>query len=440
MGTGLREVAIVDGVRTPFAKAGDAFQVIKAQDLGRVAFRELAERLDLHDGFSRKARVRVDEVVIGNVGGPVDASNVARVVAMNAGFHQAIPSYTVNRNCASGMEAISQGYLRIATGQADVMIVGGVESMSNIPLLFNRKMTKLFADLFKAKSAGQKLAAITRFRPDFLAPVIAIQEALKDPFCGLNMGQTADLLAREFGISRAEQDAFAAESHRKAVEAQDAGRLRDEIVPVPIPNNFKQIIQDDIGPRRGLTVDKLAKFSPYFDRVNGTVTVANACPITDGAVALALMSTDVAKAAGYKILGTIKAIGAAGLEPERMGLGPVYATHRVLKAAGMTLAQMDFLEVNEAFSAQVLAVQKAAASKKWAEEKLGASEAVGEFDNTKLNVNGGAVAMGHPVGASGARIALTALKQLNRTGKQFALATLCIGGGQGQAVIVERGA
>lgn len=434
----LREVAIVDGVRTPFAKAGDKLSALRAQDLGQYAFRELAERLDLADGSSAKARVKVDEVIIGNVGGPVDASNVSRVIAMNAGLHKSVPAYTVNRNCASGMEAISQGYLRIAVGESDVLLVGGAESMSNIPLLFGEKMTNLFASMFKAKTPGQRLAAMAQFRPAFLKPVIAIQEALKDPFCGMNMGQTADLLAKEFGISREEQDAFAVESHNKAIAAQESGRLAEEIVSVPLPPKYAATVSDDIGPRRGLSVEKMSKFKPFFDRVNGTVTVANACPITDGAVALALMPLDLAKERGYNVLGKIKAITAAGLEPERMGLGPVYATAKILKQTGMKLSDMDFIEVNEAFSAQVMAVQKAMASKSFATERLGLSEAVGEIDSAKLNVNGGAVALGHPVGASGARIALTALKQLQRTNKQFALATLCIGGGQGQAVILER--
>lgn len=439
MTANLREVAIVEGVRSPFVRSGDVLAGMRAQDLGQAVFRELCERLEIADGYGAKARVKVDEVIVGNVGGPVDASNVARVVAMNAGLHKAIPAYTVNRNCASGMEAISQGWLRVATGQADVMLVGGVESMSNIPLLFNKKMTKLFANLMRAKTLGQRLGAMASFRLNYLSPIIALQEALKDPFCGLNMGQTADLLAREFGISREEQDRFAIESHNKAMAAQDSGRLREEIVPVAVGPQYKQVVQDDIGPRRGLTLEKMANFKPYFDRVNGTVTVANACPITDGAVALALMPVDFAKANGYKILGKIKAIGAAGLEPERMGLGPAYASNRVLRQAGLKMSDMDFIEVNEAFSAQVLAVMRATASRKWAEEKLGQSEAVGEIDPEKLNVNGGAVALGHPVGASGARITLTALKQLRRANKRYALATLCIGGGQGQAVVVERG-
>ena len=435
-----REVAIVDGVRTPFGRAGDKLKSLRAQDLGMLAFRELVERLDLGDGVSDRARAKVDEVIIGNVGSPVDASNVSRVIAMNAGLHKSIPAYTVNRNCASGMEAISQGYLRIAAGTADVVLVGGAESMSNMPLLFGKKMTNLFGQLFKAKTAGQRLGALTTFRPSFLAPIIAIQEGLKDPFCGLNMGQTADLLAKEFGITREEQDAFAVNSHNKALNAQENGRLAEEIIAVPLPPKYSAMVSDDIGPRRGITVEKLAtKFKPYFDRKNGTVTVANACGITDGAVALALMSVAYAKERGYKILGTIRAVAAAGLEPERMGLGPVYASARAFDMSGMSMKDMDVIEVNEAFSAQVLAVQKAAASKKFAEERMGRSEIVGEIDPAKLNINGGAVAIGHPIGASGARIALTALKELQRSKKQFALATLCIGGGQGQALILERG-
>ena len=385
--------------------------------------------------------MKVDEVCVGNVGSPEDAANVARVIGMQAGLNKFIPGYSVHRNCASGMEAIAQGYLKIATGQADVMMVGGSESMSGMPLIYRPEMVDIFGLLMKAKTTSQKLAAFMKIRPKFLLnPIVAIQEGLTDPFCGMNMGQTADLLAREWRITREDQDRFAMESHRKAIAAQENGKMAEEIVPLPLPMSYKNIIKMDIGPRKGLSMEQLAKLKPYFDRVNGTVTVGNACPITDGACMLALMSADKAKAAGYQVLGKIRSIAFTGHEPERMGLGPAYASHAALKKAGLTLKQMDVLEINEAFAAQVISVTKALASKEWCAEKLGTSEAVGEIDPAKLNPNGGAVAMGHPVGSSGARIVLTALKELKRSGKQFGLSSLCIGGGQGGAVIVERGA
>lgn len=437
----MRDVVIVDGVRTPFVKAGAEFAKIRAHELGRAAMRELLERLEIADGYGAKARVKVDEVCIGNVGSPEDAANISRVIAMQAGLHKSIPGYTVHRNCASGMEAIMQAWLKIATGQADVMMVGGVESMSGMPLIYRPEAVDFFAGMMKAKTPGQRLAQFLKLPlGKMLNPVVAIQEGLTDPFCGLNMGQTADLLAKEFRISREEQDKFALESHRKAVAAQESGKMAEEIVPVGVPTKYKSIVKQDIGPRKGQTLEQLAKLRPYFDRVNGTVTVGNACPITDGATMLALMSEEKARAAGYKILGKIRSVAFTGHEPERMGLGPAYASHAALRKAGLGFNQIDVWEVNEAFAAQVISVQKALASKEWCEEKLGTSGAVGEIDPAKLNPNGGAIALGHPVGSSGARIVLTALKELKRSGKQFALSTLCIGGGQGGACVVERGA
>lgn len=437
----LRDVVIVDGVRTPFAKAGSDFSKIRAHELGRAAMRELLERLEITDGVSAKSRVKVDEVCIGNVGSPEDAANIARVVAMQAGLHKSIPGYSVHRNCASGMEAIMQGWLKIATGQAEVMMVGGVESMSNMPFIYRPEVVAAFMRIKGAKTLPQRLAAFAKMPwGALLNPIVAIQEGLTDPFCGMNMGQTADLLAKEFGLSREDQDKFAVESHRKAVAAQENGKLAEEIVPVGVPNDYRSIVKNDVGPRKGQSVEQLAKLKPFFDRVNGTVTVGNACSITDGAAMLALMSEEKARQAGYKILGKIRSVAFTGHEPERMGLGPVYAMNAALKKAGLNFQQMDVLEINEAFAAQVMAVSKAAASREWCKEKLGLDQALGEVDPAKLNPNGGALALGHPVGSSGARIVLTALKELKRNGKQFGIATLCIGGGQGGAVVVERGA
>ncbi|RZA06679.1 MAG: thiolase family protein [Proteobacteria bacterium] len=435
----LRDVVIVDGVRTPFVKAGADFAKIRAHELGRVAMRELVERLELGDGLGPKARVKVDEVCVGNVGSPEDAANIARVVGMQAGLAKEIGAYSVHRNCASGMEAIMQGWIKIASGQADVMLVGGVESMSNMPLIYRPEAVAFFGMLMKAKTPIQKIMTLMKMPLGaFLNPIVAIQEGLTDPFCGMNMGQTADLLAKEFRISREEQDKYALESHRRAVAAQENGKLAEEIIPVGLPTSYKQLVKQDVGPRKGQTMEQLAKLKPYFDRVNGTVTVGNACPITDGAVMMALMSEEKAREAGYQILGKIRSIAFTGHEPERMGLGPVYSSHKALQKAGLSLKQMDVIEINEAFSAQAIAVTKAAASREWCQEKLGTSEALGEIDPAKMNPNGGAVALGHPVGASGARVVLTAMKELKRSGKQFGLATLCIGGGQGGACVVER--
>ncbi|MGZ3669599.1 MAG: thiolase family protein [Bdellovibrionota bacterium] len=436
----MRDVVIVDGVRSPFVKSGADLAKVRAHEIGRVPMRELIERLEIGDGFGPKARVKVDEVCIGNVGSPEDAANIARVIGMQGGLHKSIPGYTVHRNCASGMEAIMQAWLKIGTGNADVMLVGGVESMSGMPLIYRGDVVDFFGRLMRAKTPIQKILTLLKMPlGSMLNPIVAIQEGLTDPFCGMNMGQTAELLAKEWRITREDQDRFAVESHRKAVAATENGKLGEEMVHLPLPMKYTTSINADVGPRKGQTMEQLGKLKPYFDRMNGTVTVGNACPITDGAAMLAMMSADKAKEAGYKILGKVRTCVFTGHEPERMGLGPAYAIHAALKKSGLKLSQMDVVEINEAFAAQVISVTKAMASKEWCAEKFGETETVGEVDPAKLNPNGGAVALGHPVGASGARIVLTALKELKRSNKQFGIASLCIGGGQGGAVVVERG-
>jgi acetyl-CoA acetyltransferase family protein len=336
------------------------------------------------------------------------------------------------------MEAVVQGAIKIKAGLADTVVVGGTESMSNMPLIYSDAMKDIFAGLMQAKTIGEKLSVLSKFRPQFLKPIVAIQEGLTDPVCGLNMGQTAELLAKEIGITREEQDQFALRSHQRAVQATESGRLKKEISPIPIPPKYEKFLEEDYGPRKGQTLEALAKLKPYFDKVNGTVTVGNACPITDGSCMLILMNAEKAKAMGLKPLGKIRSFAFAALEPERMGLGPVYASPLALDYAGLTLKDMQVVEINEAFAAQVLACLKMFASKKFAQEKLNRSEAVGEIPDNVLNPNGGAIALGHPVGATGARLVLTALKEMQIKNYQFGLATLCIGGGQGGAVVVER--
>lgn len=426
------EVWVVDGLRSPFAKAGGPLKEMKAVQLGVHVLRDLLYRMNL-DPKS------IDEVVIGNTGNPEDAANISRIIALESGIPQHVPAYTVHRNCASAMESVSQGFLKIKAGVADVMIVGGTESMSNMPLLFSKQMTEFFMQMMAAKTVPQKLQLLSTFRPAYLKPIIAIQEGLTDAVCGLNMGQTAELLARESNISREDQDRFALKSHEKAVKAMESGRFKKEICPVPVPPKYESFLSEDVGPRKGQTMEALAKLKPYFDRKNGTVTVGNACPITDGSCMLVLMRADKAKALGYKPLGKIRSVAFAGLEPERMGLGPAYSTPKALDEAGITMKDVGLVELNEAFAAQVIAVQKMMASKKFAEEKLGRSEATGEIRDEILNVNGGAIALGHPVGTTGARLVLTLLKEMQeRSSVQFGLATLCIGGGQGGSVIVEK--
>ncbi len=424
------DVVIVEGVRTPFAKAGTQFKNVHAAELGQVALQELMAQTNL-DGEM------VDEVIVGCVGNPSDAVNIGRVVALRAGIPQRTSAHTVHRNCASALESISSGFDKIKAGVADTVIAGGTENMSQAPLLFKQKFADIFAEFATAKTTGKKIAALKKIKLKYLAPRISIVEALNDPFVGINMGQTAEILAKEFHISRREQDEFAMNSHLKAVEATKAGRLKEEMTPVYLGPDYKKVIEQDIGPRDGQSVEALQKLRPYFDRKTGTITVGNACPLTDGAAMVLLMSRKKAEEQGYKPIARIRSYAFAGLEPERMGLGPVYSTPIALKRAGLTLKDMDLVELNEAFAAQVLACAKAFGSKSFAQDKLGLSDAVGELDLNKVNVNGGAIALGHPVGATGTRLVLTLMKEMKRRGSQFGLATLCIGGGQGGAMIIE---
>jgi acetyl-CoA acetyltransferase family protein len=423
-------IAIVDGVRTPFSKAGGALKNITADDLGALPVKELLFRLNWNPAD-------IDEVIIGNVAQPANAANIARVIALKAGIPKTVPAYTVHRNCASGMESVTTAANKILSGEADVILAGGTESMSNIPLLYNAEATRWFELLSRAKKPMDKLKLLIGLPlKAFLTPVIGVMEGLTDPTCGLIMGLTAENIAREFRINRDAQDQYALDSHLKAVAGKEV--LRDEIVPVVYPSESgDKLLSDDDGPRGSQSLDALGKLKPYFDRKNGTVTVGNACPLTDGAAAVLLMTESRAKSLGLPVLGYLRDYAYAGLDPERMGLGPVYASSVVLRKSGLTMADIELIEMNEAFSAQILANMAAFASPEFGRQHLGLDGALGEIDPTILNVNGGAVALGHPVGVSGTRLIITLLKELRRRGKQRGLATLCIGGGQGASLILE---
>lgn len=423
-------LAIIEGGRSAFCKAGTEFKGMQADQLGAIVVRELMANspLDYQD---------IDEVIMGNVAQPGHAANIARVIALQGGFPIQTSAYTVNRNCASGMESMTTAANKIFAGEINTALVGGSESMSSIPLLYGRKMTQFFMHLMMAKTPAAKLKVFSQFRLPFLKPIIGIELGLTDPVCGLNMGETAEVLAREFAITREEQDAFALNSHQLAIKAQQTGKFADEIIPVAVAPQYKHIQHDDNGPRDGQTIAALAKLRPYFDRLAGSVTVGNACPITDGAVAFTVMSESQAKARGLEPLGYLTDYSYAGLGGDRMGLGPVYATSTLLDKSGLTMKDFDLIELNEAFAAQVIANQRAFESKQFSEQYLQKSHALGEIDPSKLNVNGGAIALGHPVGATGGRLILTLLHELKRQGLQRGLATLCIGGGQGAALALE---
>lgn len=426
----MAEAVIVGGVRTPFVKAGGELKETPAPELGRLVVRELLYRLDLTPSV-------VDELIAGNVASPVDAANLARVIALRAGIPRDRVAHTVNRNCASGMESLAEAVSRVEAGAVKSVMAVGVDSMSNVPLLFRRSAVEKFMLLSQAKTPGQKLAGLLKFRPRDFAPVIGLKLGLTDPVSGLMMGDTAEKLAREFHISRDEQDAYALQSHQKAVAAQKAGRLaRETMTLYPAPTS--EPITTDIGPRDNQSMTALAKLSPYFDRRWGTITVGNACGVTDGAVALLVMEAEHAKSLGLQAIGRVRSWSFAGCDPARMGLGPVYSTAQALHSAGMTLDDIDLIELNEAFAAQVLACMKCFEHPPGDCSSLAGTSRLRAIDPEKLNVNGGAIALGHPVGATGARLVLTLLEELQRRDGSLGLATLCVGGGQGGAVIVER--
>ncbi|HKB07780.1 MAG TPA: thiolase family protein, partial [Candidatus Polarisedimenticolia bacterium] len=399
-----REVVVVDGVRTPFCKSWGALNDVPADELCRMTLSEAMARVELDPRA-------VDEVIIGNIAQPAESTTIARVASLKAGVPRRVPGYAVNQNCGSGIQSIVSAYHRIESGAADVVLAGGVESMSRIPFQMGQAFTDHVMRFRRARSLPQRLAALSRVRPADLRPTAALEIGLRDAICGLNMGETAEVLARRFRVTRQEQDEYALESHRRAVAGRE--RLRQEIMPAFPPPRFRPVL-DDIGPREDQTLDALARLKPAFDRKHGTVTAGNSCMLTDGAACLVVASEERARELGLPFLGRIRSYAFAGLDPTVMGLGPVYATAIALERAGVTLRDIRLIEINEAFAAQVLAVCKAFASAEFARTELGRKAALGEIDRDITNVNGGAIALGHPVGCSGARLTLTLLKEMAR--------------------------
>jgi acetyl-CoA C-acetyltransferase/acetyl-CoA acyltransferase len=422
------DIAIVDGVRTPFAKAFGSLASVAAQHLGVIATRGLLEKTGTHPE-------QVDQVIFGNVALPADAANIARVIALRAGIPQDRIAHTVQRNCASGMEAITTAAQLVQLGEARIVLAGGTESMSQIPLLYSPEATALFLRLGRARNWWQRMRTLLRFRLRHVHPVPGVKLGLTDPVSGLMMGETAEVLAEEFGISRREQDEFALESHRRASAAQKRCVFRDEITPVS-SEIAGRLVEHDVGPRVDQSLAALTKLRPYF-KEGGTVTVGNSCPLTDGAAAVLIMPGELARAEGRQPLGYLRAYNYAGCDPRRMGLGPVFATSKLLERTGVRLADIDLIEMNEAFAAQVLANERAFASAQFAQMQLGRGQPLGALDPQRLNLNGGAIALGHPVGATGTRLVVTLLKELRRRSLHRGLATLCVGGGQGAALLLE---
>lgn len=423
-----RRAAIVGGCRTPFAKAGTAFRDLSAVDLAKLVTRELLARTEVDPAS-------VDQVIFGQVLPSVLAPNVAREVSLLPHFPRSVPAYTLNRACASSGQAIADAHDLIALGHADVVIAGGTESLSDIPVLHSRRLSALLVEAAKAKSLGARLRALARARPRDLVPVTP---AIAEPSTGLTMGQSAEKMAMENGITREAQDRFALRSHQLAAAGTADGRLRSEIAPVYVPPRFDTVVAADNGIRADSSLEQLAKLRPVFDRRHGTVTAGNASPLTDGAAAVLVMREEAARAGGFAPLALIRAYAVAAVDPaEQLLMGPGLAVPRVLDRAGIAWEDLDLIEMHEAFAAQALSNAQAFGSKAWAERYLGRSEPVGEVDWDVTNVMGGSIAIGHPFGATGARLVTTLAHEMRRRGAELGLVSVCAQGGMGFAMVLE---
>ncbi|AXX92055.1 acetyl-CoA C-acyltransferase [Malaciobacter molluscorum LMG 25693] len=419
------KIVIVDGLRSPIAKAYGKLNNIQADELGSIIAKELVLKNNIdYDKF--------DEVIIGNVAQPPHAANIARVIAIKAGFNIKTPAYTVHRNCASGMQSISSAIEKIQTNQGDLYLVGGVESMSNIPLYHTNEFKNLLTQISNTKSITTKLKLLTKLRIKDLKPIIGLISGLTDPISGQIMGKTAENLANDFKISRVMQDEYALNSHKKVKAAIENKIFEDEIHPIISKN--AQIFQDD-GVRFDQTIEALNKLRPIFDS-HGTVTAGNSSQVSDGAAMLIICTERKAKELNLEPLGFIKDYTYVGLEPNRMGLGPIYATQKLFTKSNISLKDIDLIELNEAFASQVIANIEAFKSLEFAKQHFD-GKVLGEINPDILNVNGGAIALGHPVGMSGTRIVLHLLKELKRRKLKTGLATLCVGGGQGASFLLE---
>jgi acetyl-CoA acyltransferase len=423
-----RRVAIVAGVRTPFAKAGTGLKSLSAIDLGKLCVAELLQRTNL-DGNE------VNGLVFGTVIPSILAPNIAREVSLLPVFPKGVQAFSVSRACASANQAITDAADQIALGHMDVAIAGGSESLSNIPILHSQGFAETLVLASKAKSLPQRIKTLMRLRPKDLVP---ITPAIAEPSTGETMGQSAEKMAKLNTISREEQDHFALRSHRLSAAGTADGRLTAEIMPVYVPPKFDSVLTSDNGIREDTSYEQLAALKPVFDRKYGSVTAGNSSPLTDGGACVLLMREEKAKSLGYPPLGIIRSYAYAALDPgEQLLQAPVLAAPVALKRAGLTLKDIDLVEMHEAFAAQVLSNLKGFESQYWA-ERAGFTQPVGEVDRAKLNVMGGSIAIGHPFGATGARITTTLLNELRRRGGQFGLMTVCAAGGMGFAMVVER--
>jgi acetyl-CoA acyltransferase len=422
-------VAVIRGVRTPFAKSGTHYARLTALDLGKMAVTELMERSGVDPS-------EVEEVIFGNVIPSVKAPNIAREIVLGTGLPRKIPGFTVGKACASANQAITAASDLIYRGYADTVIAGGAESLSDVPILFSRNMAEAFVGASKARSALARVGAFKKVRPKDLLPDTP---AIAESTTGLTMGESAEKMAKENGITREAQDRFALQSHQRAAAATASGRFKDEVMTVVLPPSFDNVVEADNLIRADTSLESLAKLKPVFDRKYGTITAGNASPLTDGAAAVLLMSEEKAKAEGLQPIGYIRSYAFAALDPfDQLLQGPVFALPKALERAGISLADIGVIEMHEAFAAQVLSNIQWMGSKKIAQDKLGRSEPVGEIDPQKINRTGGSIALGHPFGATGSRIVTTVCNELQRTGEQYGLVTVCAAGGMGVAMVLER--
>ena len=430
LGSNGRRVAVIAGVRTPFARSGTMLKNLSAIELGKICVAELIQRTEL-DGHD------VDAIVYGTVVPSVIAPNIAREVSLLPMLPKGVEAFTVGRACASANQAITDAADQIVLGPHDVVIAGGAESLSNVPILHSRSMSDKLVALSRAKNMGQRLGILGSIRPKDFVP---ITPAIAEPSTGESMGQSAEKMAKINGIQREEQDQFALRSHRLAAVGLEDGRLTAEITPVWVPPKFESSLDSDNGVRRDTSIEQLRALKPVFDRRYGSVTAGNSSPLTDGASAVLLMSEEKAHVLGYKPLAYVRSYAYAALDPgEQLLMGPVLAAPVALERAGLKLKDMDLVEMHEAFAAQVLCNLRGLESKAWA-ERAGYAKPVGEVDRSRLNVMGGSLSIGHPFGATGGRILTTLCNELVRRDGTFGLMTVCAAGGMGHAMVLERAA
>ncbi|OGT54113.1 MAG: acetyl-CoA acetyltransferase [Gammaproteobacteria bacterium RIFCSPHIGHO2_12_FULL_42_10] len=426
----MRDVYIVDGARTPFLKTTNKAGPFSASDMAVMTAQQL---------FANQptcAPTHLDEVILGCVMPSVDEANIARIVALRLGCGKSVPAWTVQRNCASGMQALDSAFSNIALGRSDLILAGGTEVMSRAPLLLNNDMTAWVSRMMSAKDWKTRLQTIFTLKPAYFKPVIALLHGLTDPTINLSMGQTAEILAHQFNITREMMDQFAYESHQRAVSADTHHHL-SEIKT--LFSNQGDYFSNDTGVRPDSSLQKLATLKPIFDKRFGSVTAGNSSQVTDGAALLLLASHEAIEKYHLPVLAKIVGTTWAGVLPSEMGLGPVYAVDKLMQQFNLSFQNIDYWEINEAFSAQVLACVEALSSDQYCQTHLGREKAWGAINRDRLNADGGAIALGHPIGASGARIVLHLAMLLKRENAHRGVATICIGGGQGGAMLIERG-